>query len=448
MKVFASSKDRHFLTENLSMLVASGMPVVAAVHSIAEDVRSSAIKKKLGAVAIDLDEGYPLWKALSRSDLFPDYTISLIRISEESGRLSENLKLVAAQESKNRLFRQRIQSAMMYPVFILIITMGIGVGISWFILPRLATVFRQLALEVPTITQALIWLGEYLDEHGLIVVPSFIFVFLLIIYFVFVFKKTRFIGQAILFKIPPIKKLLQQVEIARMSYLLGSLLDAGVPIIDTLGSLERATSFRMYKKLYSHLLLSIEEGNSFEKSFASYKKTNKLIPTPVQQMIAAGERSGNLPGTFMKINASYEEKSEVTTKNLTTILEPVLLVIVWVGVVGVALAVILPIYSLIGGLNEVTTSATTGNRSSNNEAGVIEEVLVPEQLSGPRLEIISEVNIRDDSSIDGAIIGEAVSGEVYEFVNFFEGWYEIVLPRDQFGWVNEDFVNVLEDESE
>ena len=100
------------------------------------------------------------------------------------------------------------------------------------------------------------------------------------------------------------------------------------------------------------LFRSIEMGNSFQKSFVSYPKVDKLIPPPMQQLIFSGEQSGNLNKTLIKIGQVLEEKSDTTTKNLTIIMEPILLVIVWAGVVGVAFAVILPIYSLVGGINK------------------------------------------------------------------------------------------------
>ena len=139
------------------------------------------------------------------------------------------------------------------------------------------------------------------------------------------------------------------MEIARLGYLLGTLLNAGLPITHAFDSLAEATEISQYKKLYLHLSSSIGDGNSIQKSLASFKHVNRLIPRPVEQLIVAGEQSGTLAQSLLKIGQVYETKADAVTKNLMVILEPVLLVIVWLGVVAVALAVILPIYSLIGG---------------------------------------------------------------------------------------------------
>ncbi len=163
--------------------------------------------------------------------------------------------------------------------------------------------------------------------------------------------KTKNIGKYILFSLPGVNRLIKEVELARFGYLLGTLLDAGLPVTHALNSLASTTEYPEYRTLYELLRLSVEDGNSFQKSFVSFRRIDSFIPATVQQIIVAGEQSGTLSKALLNIGQSYETKSDITTKNLTVILEPILLVIVWLGVVSVALAVILPIYSLIGGFN-------------------------------------------------------------------------------------------------
>ncbi|MEE8131917.1 MAG: type II secretion system F family protein [Candidatus Paceibacterota bacterium] len=344
-------KERDFFIENLALLMESGMSIIPALESITTGIRTKRMKTILNELQENINSGYTLWRALEIPRIFPDYIISLIRVGEETGRLSENLKIVGLQEQKNRIFRSKIRSAMMYPIFVLTVTLVVGIGIAWFILPRLVTVFSQLGLELPTATRLLIAVGEFLGEHGAIVVPIFLLIVVIVIYFVFIFKKTKFVGQWLLFNFPGIKKLIQEVELSRFGYILGTLLEVGLPITNALDSLHQASSAPGYKKMYAYLRDSVSDGNSFKKSFTFYPKAKSFIPFTIQQMISAGEQSGNLSKTLTKIGKIFETKTEITTKNLSIILEPILLVIVWLGVVGVALAVILPIYNLIGGFN-------------------------------------------------------------------------------------------------
>ena len=344
-------KDIDNLVEDLSILVGSGMGILEALDAISTDMRSRRMRRAVGQIKDDLASGVPLWKTLERTGMFQVHAISLIKIGEESGNLADNLRLIRLQQIRDRALRSKMSSALMYPVFVLSLTVIIGVGVAWFILPKLALVFAQLKLSLPFITRVLIFVGTFLGKHGATIVPSAILIFIAIIFFIFYFPKTKLVGQTLLFWFPGIKKLIQEIELARFGYLLGTLLQAGVPVTRALDALADATTFPQYKKFYEYLARSIEEGNSFQKSFRLTHHARHLIPTAMQQFIIAGEKSGSLPETFLSMSQTYEAKTETTTKNLTVILEPILLVIVWLGVVAVALAVILPIYNLIGGFN-------------------------------------------------------------------------------------------------
>ncbi|MBP6949050.1 MAG: type II secretion system F family protein [Candidatus Pacebacteria bacterium] len=350
---FGLSKERDHFIENLSMLVLSGMPIMSALSAITRDTKNAQMKKILERILSELEAGSPLWKSFDRTNLFKGYTISLIRIGEESGKFAENLKVVSLEQEKERGFRSKVKSALMYPAFVLFLTGFIGIGISWAILPKLAKIFEDLKLTLPLVTKVLIGFGLFLSEYGIIVVPLGIIVLFFIGFIVFVYDKTKFIGESILYSIPGINTLLMEVEVARFGYLLGTLLEAGLPITKAIDSLASASEAIRYRAFYIYLRESIEMGNSFQKSFAGYKKIDKLIPPPMQQLVFSGEQSGNLNKTLLKIGQVLEEKSDTTTKNLTIIMEPILLVIVWAGVVAVAFAVILPIYSLVGGINKI-----------------------------------------------------------------------------------------------
>lgn len=343
-------KEKEYLLENLSILVSSGMGILSSLDSIDSDIKSRKMHKIIKKIKEDIESGSSLWKTLEKSKIFSGQIISLIKIGEESGRLSENLKVLSMQQQKERSFRSKISSAMIYPVFVFFLSIILGLGISWFILPKLAAVFSQLKIDLPLITKIIIIAGIFLGKYGMIFVPSVIIFIVASVYFGFIFSKTKFIGEYLLFKMPPTKRVLREIELGRMGYILGTLLKSGLPIVASIGSLKSVSGLRIYKKFYEFLEKNIEDGNSFQKSFQDYKKSKKLIPISIQQIIVAGEKSGNLSGALIKIGEIFEEKTENTAKNLTAILEPILLVFVWTGVMAIALAVILPIYNLIGGL--------------------------------------------------------------------------------------------------
>ncbi len=344
-------KDRVQLLENLTLLVGSGMSVDAALKSIGQELRSKRMKQLTEWMREEIVSGAPLWRVLKRAKIFPDHTIALAKIGEASGKLSDNLDVIRGQEEKDQEFRSKIRSAMMYPAFVLSLTLIVGVGITWFILPNLTSVFSQLDIELPLATRILIAFGDFLAEYGSIAVPAFLATFFVSFYFIFFFSRTKHIGQAIVFYIPGVKDLLQEIEISRFGYLLGTLLEAGLPILQALRSVYAATTIARYRKFYAKLYKKIEDGYSFQRAFDVIPRSRRLFPSAVQQLIVVGERSGSLSESLLKVSERYEARTSVKAKNLSVILEPLLLVIVWLGVLAVAIGVILPIYSLIGGFD-------------------------------------------------------------------------------------------------
>jgi type IV pilus assembly protein PilC len=345
-------KEREYFMENFSLLLKAGVPIGETIDSLAAGVRSRAFKKALNRLNSDIDAGYGIADALERSQIASGQTLALVRLGEASGNLVQNLEIAAQQESKHHVFVSKVRSAFIYPTFVIVLTIVIGLAVAWFLLPRLADTFAQLRVSLPPISQALINAGLYLREHGVVAVPSAGAGLLFIIYVLFLAPKTKSIGRSMLLKTPGIGRLLREVEIAQFGYLLGTLMAAGLSITQALKLLSTTTGNPSYRKFYIYLAASIDNGDTFKQSMARYKKSAHLFPPSVQQMIIAGERSGSLPEVLLNLGRTYEQKSDTTTQNLETLIEPVLLVTVAGGVLLVAVAVILPIYSLIGGLNQ------------------------------------------------------------------------------------------------
>lgn len=348
---YLSQSNRDYLVENLTMLLASGMDVLSTLEALKLDIKTYTLKRNINFIEEMINDGSPLWKALDAAKIFPAQTVALIRVGEKTGRLVENLQVVSVQQEKDREFKSKIRSAMMYPIFVLGVTLVVGLGISWFILPRLATVFNSLDIALPLVTVLLINFGLFLSTNGFWFMPLLFAALFFFAYFIFFFKYTKIIGQWLVFRLPIVGKLVKEVELARFGFIFGNLLDAGLPITEALASLKEIPGFYQYKKFYNYLADSIGEGNSLAASFKNYKHTRKLISIPIQQIVVAGERSGRLSESLIKIGRTYESRIDTSTKNLSVILEPALLFIVALAVLGVAIAVVLPIYSLVGGFN-------------------------------------------------------------------------------------------------
>lgn len=344
------AKDREYFTTNLAMLMQAGVPITQALDATKQSVSSKQLHQVVDGMIADIDSGASLTAALDRSGLASTQTLTLVRLGEQAGSLAGNLQVASVQEQKQRAMRSKVQTALLYPAFVLGMTAVVGLGVAWFLLPQLAETFVSLDTDLPTITKIFLGFGTFLKENGVWFVP--LLIALVILGGTLLLKVERFKTgvRSMLLHFPGIGKLLKESEIAPFGSLLGMLLEAGLSVTESLKLLSDTTETRAYRKLYSDLHQSIEDGYSFAASFQENKAVPKLLPPGVQQMVIAGEKSGALPQSLKNIGDVYEKKTEMTVANLQTLLEPILLVIVWIGVLGLAIAVILPIYSLVGGL--------------------------------------------------------------------------------------------------
>ncbi len=351
--------EKEFFFENLAQMLSSGISVVSALEALLEETRNKSINFLISEVKEEVENGLTLWKSLEKRKVLPSHLLTLVRVGEESGNLAKNLAIVIEQQNKDREFSSKLRSASLYPIIVLVLLSVVASAVALFILPRLASVYSSLKVELPFITTLLIELGRFLELYGFIALPLFFMFLFLTIYVIFFNKKTKIIGQRIIFKIKLTRNIVTETEIARMGYLMGTLLKSGFTAADALQLLGSSTSFYIYKEFYNYLFDAIQNGWSFKQAFFALKKINRIIPLYPRQMIISGEQSGKLAESFIKIGELFEQKNEETSKNIGAIIEPILLIIIWLGVAAIALAVILPIYSLIGDLTNISSGQTT-----------------------------------------------------------------------------------------
>ena len=347
---FGLGSEKEYLVDNLSVLLGSGMDILAALNAISAETKSRRLRKLVRRMVEDVENGDPVWRALDNTGLFPSQTVSLVRIGEETGRLIQNLHILALQRQKDRMFRSKIIGAMAYPSFVIILGAAVGSWVLFFLLPQLATTFSSLNMPLPFVTSALISVGSFTRDHWTVLVPSILGTAAVVLLVGFVIPSLRFIGHFFLLRTPAIGRLLIDSETGRVGYLLGTLLGAGVDLIESVRSVARASTFASFSKFFEYVADRLEEGSTFEQAFHSYKRTNSVLSIPMQQLIVTAAQSGTVPQAFLSIGELYEFKADVASKNLTVILEPLLLLVMGVGVLFLALAVVLPIYSLVGGI--------------------------------------------------------------------------------------------------
>lgn len=336
--------------EQLSLFLASGMHIQSALKGVEDETTNKRAQAIIAAIRRDIEQGIPCSKALEKAGLFSPGAIAMIAIGERTGTLSESVTLIAQMQGNQRLLRSKIQNAALYPILVFGVALVVGGGITIIILPRLATIFSQLCVELPPITKFLIAIGSVVGSIRIDAMITIGGMVALGVVMLTCIRSVRSSAIEYIFHIPGLHRMMKETEVGRFGYLFGTMLEAGVPALQALQSIGDSAPLPSYRRLYLFMAARLEEGVSLAQSLSQFPRSTTLIPRAVQGMIAAGEQSGLLQSTVQKIGGVYEAKGEATAKNLTTILEPLLLIVVWLAVLLIAMAVIIPIYSLIGEL--------------------------------------------------------------------------------------------------
>lgn len=355
------SKDKRVILRNLSLLLASGMGISSALQSISRNIKKKGLKKRLEKIVVDIEGGESLWKAFDNQEFLPEFLISMIKIGEASGNLSAKITNTVESLDKEAKRKGQLKSALIYPVIVLSIAVIISLGMSIFVIPQLAQVFEDLDVELPWITKQLIAFGDFAEANWYWFVPTVLVSILTVIYFVFIFGKTKFIGQWIMFHAPIFKLLIKYTEVSRFCYNLGMLMKSGITVTAALDVLSEMHDYYMYKDFTLQLSQEVRQGKSFSKAFQhNKKKVDYLFPATAQEMIISGEESGSLTNVLHVLGDNFETESEEISRNMSTLLEPFMLLLIFGAVMFLGVAILIPIFDLVGGFDTSPGAETPG----------------------------------------------------------------------------------------
>ena len=343
-----STLEKVTFTKHLATMIKAGIPIGEALSSLADQSWSGSFKAAVKGILTSVNSGNSLAKSLSAYPrIFDRYYVSFIEVGEESGTLEDNLNYLAGELYKDYLTRQRVQSAMIYPGIVLSATFIIGGGISLFVLPKLVDLFGAFDVELPLATKILLGIAEFMKTSGVLVVVSAL-LFLVALSFILTLPLIKPVWHRLALSLPIFGSILSRYQITRLCRNLGTLLKSGVPISKALEITAKTLTNSSYSAALQSALLDVERGRPLSESFAK----NRLFPSLLTKMVAVGEKSGKLDESLLYLGDYYDEELENITKNLTTVLEPVLLLVLGVIVAFVAIAIISPIYQLTGSIGQ------------------------------------------------------------------------------------------------
>lgn len=343
-----SQLDILIFTKHMYTMTKAGITIVDALETMIEQTKSEVFQKVLRKVADDVTNGQSLAKAMSKHpNVFDTFYHSLISISEESGTLEKNLEFLTVQLAKRFALKRKIQSAMLYPSLIIISATVLGGFVSVMVLPQLIPFFDSFQLELPLSTRVVLAIAYLFRDYGILILVSLITALAAFLAAIRI-PKIRLAWHTVLLHLPLIGGFLLSAQLAQLSRNWGILMASGLP---TPRSIEITAQTLSNYRLRQHLLtlsLALQNGQGLAASIISLGISE--FPPLITRMLGVGEKTGNLDDLLLYLGDFYEEDIDTQTKRLTTLIEPVLLLIIGLGVGFLALAIITPIYELSGSL--------------------------------------------------------------------------------------------------
>lgn len=341
--------EKVLFTKHVSIMLRSGISIIDTLETLLEQSESAGFKKTVNNILNTIKNGQKLSEALAQnSKSFDRFYINLVRIGEESGTLSKNLEYLSTKLDKDFSLKKKIQGVILYPAIIVGASALMMIGLSIFILPKLSDLFSSLSVNLPLSTRILMWLSNVMKQYNILILVGLVVIIILFRLFISLpVIKPKW--QRFLLSLPLIGPFIQNIEMASFTRNLGTMLCGGLTITSSLEIAADTTNNLIFKKYFISLKEAVTKGKSLisELNTKNYPK----IPKIAVKMIGVGEKSGNLSEMLLYLGDFFEEELDNASKNFSTVLEPVLLLLVGLIVAFLALAIISPIYQLTGSIN-------------------------------------------------------------------------------------------------
>jgi len=335
-------------TRNLGSMLTAGLTISRALTVVERQSSNPRLKGVVKRIVERINQGDQFNEALKEfPEVFDDLYVAMIRAGEESGNLAESLQTLAVQMERSSTIMKKVKGAMIYPTIVIIVMVVIGVLMMIYVMPQITGVFKGMDKDLPATTTFLIWMSDFLVEYTLFAIGGMIGGVVGFLYFL-KSKWGKIATSWIIPKLPVIGTLAKETNSARTARTLSSLLNSGVDVLQSIRITEEVLQNVYYKEILREAAARVEKGTALSETFIERKD---LYPILVGEMILVGEETGQIAGMLGELAIFYETEVERKTKDLSTIVEPILMVVIGGSVGFFALALIAPIYSISDGLN-------------------------------------------------------------------------------------------------
>ncbi len=338
----ASFSDVTMMTRQLATLINSGLPIIDALTILYDQVENPALKSAMGKIKHEVEGGSNLATAFEKyPHIFNSLYISLLRTGETSGMLDKILNKLADNLEKEKEFNAKVKGALVYPAIVITGMLGVAVIMMIFVIPKLTDLYKDMNVTLPLPTLILMGTSKFLIYFWWLILLA---IFGLISLYTS-FRKTekgREITDGFKLKMPIFGQMTTKVALAQITRTLGLLVGAGIPIIESINIVSTSTGNILFEKALNYASKHVEKGFPLGASL----QQKEVFPPIVSQMVKVGEETGKLDEALLKLSYYFESESEQLIKGLTTALEPIIMIVLGVGVGFLVISIIMPIYKI------------------------------------------------------------------------------------------------------
>lgn len=335
-------------TRQLAVLIGAGLPLLRGIRILGEQCENANLKRALMGIALDIESGNTLSEGMAKFPrVFDRLFVNMIRAGEIGGALEQVLDRLAVFSEKSAAIRSKVKSAMWYPIFVLGIAGSILGGILIYIVPQFTGIYDELGVELPGMTQMLINASDIALNRFWVVILTIVFI-VMIWKFIRKYEWGRYGSDTVLLRMPVIGKILQKASVARWARTFATLLEAGVPILQTLMIVKDTSGNEVISRAVLEVHNSIKEGETISDPLKKFS----IFPPLVTHMVAVGEETGAIDTMLNKVAEFYEREVDDAVDGLAKLIEPLMIVFLG-GIIGfVVVALYLPVFSLVDAIGK------------------------------------------------------------------------------------------------
>ena len=336
-------KEKLFFLQYFAIMIRAGISLSTIMNTLAQQTSHKRFKRIIQDIGEKVEGGESLTESFRPyEDVFGELFINMLEAGETSGNLEGVLyELYDQTKKKNELF-SKIKSALTYPAFVIFVMVVVGVIMMVQVVPQLTSMLGKFDAELPLATRILIDISDFIIANGLLLAIG---VILLIVGIIQLYRtyKGKYYFQYIFLKLPMIKSIIKKLNLARFSRTMSSLLKSDILVTRSFRITANVLNNLLYREAIKEMGTKVEKGYQINTLLSDYPS---LFPPVVHEVVAVGEKTGELDDMLVELAEHYEGEVDNTMENLPSIIEPILILILGVGIGGMAIAIILPMYSL------------------------------------------------------------------------------------------------------